>query len=395
LNPIFLTVVGAMFILCLAIVKLVIYGRKKAVLNALLCIGIFGIVWYALVYLLTVSKQIQYYPILFNKGLPLYYCVAPCFYLYIRGALDNRFERPRKLDYLHFLIALPAVASILPYTFLSLSAQSEVVAKAVADVRFAFGDSAYIVGAWHWFAFPISALVYTFLQFRFTLMVSKRGKKNLGWVYLFTGICALIFLGLLLINIAVLHNIDEAGPILTSSKFIIFLCFCFLGLSTLFFINPEFLYGFIPVAAQEKRPVLVETIAMADEVAERREEASEIKMIDSRLIEQVEICMSETGIFRRSGLTLSELSSVLDVPNHKLSELFNNHFKQNFNSYINTLRIDYILTRLDHGDWRQFTLEAIANDAGFTSRNTFFTAFKKVKGLSPSSYLSGLKASAA
>jgi len=65
------------------------------------------------------------------------------------------------------------------------------------------------------------------------------------------------------------------------------------------------------------------------------------------------------------------LALLIEAPSHKLSDLFNHHYKLNFNTYINNLRIHYIKKRLGAGEWKQFTLEAIAKDAGFSSRNTF------------------------
>ncbi|QIL38246.1 AraC family transcriptional regulator [Pedobacter sp. HDW13] len=387
LHPIFLTVIGAIFILSVVIVKLLLYGRDKFYLNFLLSLAIAGIAWYGLIYLLTNSGLIKDYPYLFNKGLPFYYTIAPCLFLYFRGSLNKEYAVFRPSHLLHFLIAIPAVISIIPYNMLSYAAQHEVVSRVVADVEFAFSDSEYIVEPWHWYVFPISALIYTILQIRLAYRASKQQKQNkqtIKWIYFFSAVCFVIFAGMLVINVSILQNRSNIWSILHEGSVVIFLCFCLLVLSFMFFLNPELIYGFTKKAVADSQNIQTDALPLAEEKAKP-------KMVDTNLAEQVAHAIKEKELFRRPGLNLSELASALEIQNHKLSELFNNHYKLNFSTYINNLRIEYIKTRLDQGDWKQLTLEAIALDAGFSSRNTFFNAFKKVMHTTPSVYLSALK----
>lgn len=358
-------------------------------LNALLIIAILGLAWHALIFLLTNSGYIKNYPQLFNKGLPLYYLISPCFYLYVRGSLNPYYAKFRKIDLLHLIIVIPGIVSIIPYNILDYNMQKEVVSKIAEDVRYGFSDAQYIVSPWHWFIFPISALVYNFLQFMLAKKASKLGvnTKTINWVYFFSGICFIIFTGMLVINISILKNLNNAWFILHQSTLILVLCSCLFILSLSFFVNPELIFGFSRNVNTEQKDLATQL-----EVDEKvSTEKLKPKVVDDKLIKQVELFIIEKEIFKQSGLTLSELASLLNVPSHKLSDLFNNHYKLNFNTYINNLRIDYVKKRLDNGDGKQFKLEAIALDAGFTSRNTFYVAFKKATGITPSAYLNELK----
>lgn len=387
LHPIFLTVIGAIFILSVVIVKLLLYGRDKFYLNFLLSLAIAGMAWYGLIYLLTNSGLIKDYPYLFNKGLPFYYTVAPCLFLYFRGSLDKEYADFKPSHLLHFLLAIPAVISIIPYNLLNYAAQHEVVSRVVADVGFAFSDSEYIVEPWHWYAFPASALIYTVLQIRLAYRASKKpgqSKQTINWIYFFSVVCFIIFAGMLVINVSILQNRSNIWSILHEGSVVMFLCFCLLVLSFMFFLSPELIYGLT------RKTVLPEVKAPTPAVL-LPEEKVRPKIVDTNLAEQVTRAIKEQELFRRPGLNLSELASTLEIQNHRLSELFNNHYQLNFSTYINNLRIEYIKARLDQGEWKQFTLEAIALDAGFSSRNTFFNAFKKVMGTTPSAYLSAIK----
>ncbi|WP_316736110.1 helix-turn-helix domain-containing protein [Pedobacter aquatilis] len=387
MHPFFLTVIGAIFILSLIVILLWIYGRDKKYLNALLGVAICGTAWYAMIFLLTSSGNIKNYPLLFNKGLPLYYAIGPCFYLYLRGELKPQFSKFNKKHLLHFLIVIPAIISVIPYNLLDIEQQQQVVSRVATDVHYAFSTDKYIVQPWHWFTFPLSALIYSILQLRLTYIIAKQKQriKVIRWAYLFSGLLAIIFLGMLLLNVAILRNANNAYFMLHRSPLILSLALTLLLLSLSFFLNPEAIFGFAlkPVA---------ETAPIGDDLIEPLPtEKRKAKPIDEKLIEQVEHHVIEKQTFKQVGLTMSELASQLDVPNHKLSDLFNNHYQSNFNNYINNLRIEYVRERLDSGDWKQYTLEAIALEAGFSSRNTFFVAFKKVMDKSPSAYLSALK----
>ena len=389
MHPFFLTVIGAIFILSLVVILLWIYGREKKYLNALLAIAIISTAWYAMIFLLTSSGQIKYYPMLFNKGLPLYYFVGPCFFLYLRGALNQKFAHFKKKHLLHFLIAIPAFISITPYNLLDIGQQQAVVNRVALDLHYTFSGEKYIVEPWHWFTFPLSGLIYSVLQLRLTYVVSKQKRKIsiIRWSYLFSGLLALIFTGMLLLNLAILQNANSAYFMLHKSPLILALSITLLLLSLTFFLNPELIFGFSIKSVELSEPTPAKSVQHEINLTEKRKN----KPVDEKLIEQVEAHLIGNQAFKQMGLTMSGLASQMQVPNHKLSELFNNYYESNFNTYINNLRIQYIKQRLDEGDWKQFKLEAIALEAGFSSRNTFFVAFKKVMDKSPSAYLSELK----
>jgi len=413
LHPFFLTAIGAIFILLLVLVKLALYSRGKVYLNSLLTVAIFGVIWYVIIYLLTNSGQISNYPILFNKGLPFYYLATPCMYLYIRGSLHPSERHFRKAHLIHLLIIIPALIAIIPYNLLSISEQQVVVNHVVKDVRYALNGDKYIVSAWHWFALPGSALIYILFQIKMIRSANKvkaKASSVIRWLYVFSGVWAVIFFTMLVVNFSILKDFNNAWYILNQSYLVFWACLLLLMLSVLFFLNPEFIYGLVRHAQQVEAdhtlvltqtnfdlqgqqlhpeiktvPGAVITDAPVSPIVKKAKNEELVKLVESQLL--------TAKLFRQSGLTLSVLSSLIGIPTHKLSDMFNSYYGVNFNVYINNLRIEYVKQRLHNGDWKQYTLEAIGLDAGFSSRNTFFVAFKKVTGLNPSAYLSGLKES--
>lgn len=96
--------------------------------------------------------------------------------------------------------------------------------------------------------------------------------------------------------------------------------------------------------------------------------------------------MEEEHIFRDGALTLPALARRMDLSPHNLSEVINTRFGQNFFDLVNSYRVREVCERLADPAAKQFTILAIAFDAGFNSKTSFNTIFKKHVGITPSAY---------
>jgi AraC-like DNA-binding protein len=95
--------------------------------------------------------------------------------------------------------------------------------------------------------------------------------------------------------------------------------------------------------------------------------------------------------FLAGGYKIKDLSLQLNIPIYLISTFINQEYGKNFNEFINDYRLDYVKDLLEESpDSQNFTLEAIAQSAGFNSRNTFIGAVKKKFGMTPTSYFSKL-----
>lgn len=63
---------------------------------------------------------------------------------------------------------------------------------------------------------------------------------------------------------------------------------------------------------------------------------------------------------------------------------------QSFNDYRNEWRIKHSKKLIAEGKADELTLEAIGILSGFSTRNTFFNAFKRSEGISPGAYVEQL-----
>ena len=106
---------------------------------------------------------------------------------------------------------------------------------------------------------------------------------------------------------------------------------------------------------------------------------------------QVKTKMEVDKLFLNPELNMKTLSHILNIPSYKLSEVINRHFNQNFFDMVNTYRVQYAQEKLNSGDYKHYTLEAVAEECGFGSKTSFNRAFKKHTGHTPSQFAKTMK----
>ena len=92
--------------------------------------------------------------------------------------------------------------------------------------------------------------------------------------------------------------------------------------------------------------------------------------------------------FLNKELNSNQVSVALKIPSRELSFIINNHFGQRFTDFLNKYRIEHITKKINKEYLSNFTIEAIASEAGFASKSTFNLAFKKYHQCTPTEYLS-------
>lgn len=86
-------------------------------------------------------------------------------------------------------------------------------------------------------------------------------------------------------------------------------------------------------------------------------------------------------------ITLGKLSSMLEVRPEFLSEVINREMNRNFFDFINHYRIEEFKAQVMRTDKRHFSILGLAYECGFNSKASFYRAFGKFEGLSPTQYM--------
>lgn len=96
--------------------------------------------------------------------------------------------------------------------------------------------------------------------------------------------------------------------------------------------------------------------------------------------------------FLDSNVSLPSVAGRFKTNTKYLSYVINKHKKKDFSSYINELKIHYIIEKLkSEPKYRSYKISYLAEECRFSSHSKFTTTFKTVTGLSPSVFLSCLE----
>ena len=109
----------------------------------------------------------------------------------------------------------------------------------------------------------------------------------------------------------------------------------------------------------------------------------------SRIAKKVEAAMETDKLYLDPNLSLRTLAKHVAVPPNYVSQTLNGHIGETFFDYINRWRIEYAKPLLADSDE---TVLNITYDAGFNSRSSFYKAFKKETGQTPTAYRTSARA---
>ena len=85
-------------------------------------------------------------------------------------------------------------------------------------------------------------------------------------------------------------------------------------------------------------------------------------------------------------LKLSDLAAEIGHNERMVSKAINKFGSGNFNKFINTFRVDHSKNLLIGGEYDHYTIEAIAEESGFSNKVSFYNSFKSHVGMSPSEF---------
>src|SRR5690554_7649728 len=96
--------------------------------------------------------------------------------------------------------------------------------------------------------------------------------------------------------------------------------------------------------------------------------------------------------FLSPNMKFSTLVSFLDTNPKYLNHFLKTNYNTDYNTYINDLRINYIVEQLKtKPTYRKYKISHLAKESGFSSHSNFSANFKRVTQLSPSEYIEKVK----
>jgi len=110
-------------------------------------------------------------------------------------------------------------------------------------------------------------------------------------------------------------------------------------------------------------------------------------MVDLDMIAKLNSVIETDKVHLNPKLSLQELAKMLDVNETVLSITINDHYKKNFRSLINELRVKEVKNRLLNEGSGNLSLLGLATECGFNSEASFYRIFKATTGSTPKQFL--------
>lgn len=95
----------------------------------------------------------------------------------------------------------------------------------------------------------------------------------------------------------------------------------------------------------------------------------------------------EKKSYLNSKLNLESLAIEVGVNEKYLSKLINHFAATNFNDFINKFRLEAFKQNLEKKEFQNYSILGMALEAGFSSKSTFYKAFKRHESISPKEYI--------
>jgi AraC-like DNA-binding protein len=360
------------------------FGIKKSPTNLPLAFGQITLAMGIWVSFAIVSKLLVHWPFLFRTGSFFAILFVPLPFLYVRYYTQQRSWK--WYDILHFIPALIYLIDFWPIFILTNEQKLALILQEINDLNLfvQLRETRFFSPGFHqtfrtilfsgyWLAQCF--ILHRWLKKQTTLSNADRVWKNWIIVYLFfqAGLWLPFYLTFIWIDKALTYHMVQT----TGATWLVLS-------SILLFWYPSLLHGQQPYKAPGKSRKLKQAVGENGySQAPEGQKLEDIKIV-------VDQGLDEDLLFLKPGFTINEFSKDIGIPVYQISKCITHYTGMGFIDLVNQKRIHYCIQKLDAGAWKNFKVEAIAQECGFNNRNSFTNAFKKFKGVFPSEYKAGL-----
>lgn len=311
-------------------------------------------------------------PWLYKLLMPFSFLAPVLGYWYVNGTLHN-LDKLRLFDYIHLVLFALVIVHYLPFYFLPIEEKRQVVASVIDNNANAVNDSN------GWIFSELQILIIRAIQTAFYVMLSwriiqtfivehseledRRTKTVINWLkffvrmkgaYLTAVVLCYLLLGLQFKNVFFNEFIAQVLFLLTAALVFV--------LSSYLLLHPKAL---LSIEKPIRAGVLNDSLSL------------------DQLIDRIrfERWYSETE------LTQPVLLKRLDIKAIDFSLLLKNAGYENFNAFVNTLRLEAFISRASTDEVQRNSIEGIAQACGFRSSSTFYRVFKEKYNCTPRQFL--------
>jgi AraC-like DNA-binding protein len=336
------------------------------------------------------------------QTLPVYYLAPPMIYFYVRSTLrDDNTLRPK--DYLHFLPALIGLISVIPYIF------SDFEYKVTIAQAFIDDPNNIKTVKTHWFypnyinviMRPILFFGYGIASMMMILIYSKKKRtyspiiqknKILRWLTTISVVAVMISFCYMWMTYVFFTTENFGRDSFNKLNITYITGFVYALIPLMIFIFPDILYG-IPRARtlNNEKSLKSKKVVSKDKVNSETElsqfNPSEFDEDPLNEIAAMIVSYFETKKpFVKHDFSIQDLVNDLKIQKHHAYYCFNTLLNEKFTTMRTKYRVEHAKEILTNGDISINTIESMGLMSGFSSKSSFFSAFREVTGITPNEY---------
>jgi AraC-like DNA-binding protein len=365
-------------------------GASKQYSNHLLRLFLLVFSLFAVQNMFQHTGSVLAYPFMYRIFKPMHYLIGPLFFLYIRAMLQpgSTFRRAHLLHGIPFLIHL---IDFIPFYSMPLAQKRLLIEASLLNPETAYLNAVgFLPIAFHHIMVALSMTTYLsltgrqiYMALRSASSMANRPENNVvrRWIVLFWCLLALFFI-IWQAVFGLRGHLSNVHVFTVQTTLVAF--FLLINGMALFF-YPGILYGF-QVAGSINQDAWQRPKPDPSEPEERSAEQGVMLTPERRKLykETLETLVETEKPYLNPNLTLTDLASATQISYIYLSAVINHEYGMNFRDYINRYRVEHMKQLMVDPDASQYTLEAMAQMAGFGSRVTCSRAFQKFERCTPS-----------
>jgi AraC-like DNA-binding protein len=324
------------------------------------------------------TRYILLYPHLTQVATPFHFLFGPIILLYIK-ITTSRKTRLQKKDLLHFIPFGLCAAYYLPLYMQSRENKINYMMAAFEN----YPPTEWRIRS---LLLLIQALPYLALTLWIFLAHSRTSKDpssvsklNLLWLRIFI-VMLLIIMGIGLFRLT--YNFSAETMLLIPLCFSIIVYVAgYLALK-----HPEALTKHSEALTKHSEAL---TVVDSSPPLKKYEKSNLTPQRAEAYLKRLLQLMETEKPYREGDLTLQKLAERLSIPVNHLSQIVNELLGQNFFDFINSYRVKEAQMLLVDPAKRHYTVIAIAEEVGFSSKSAFNAVFKKHVNMTPSEFRKG------
>lgn len=312
--------------------------------------------------------------IFFRFGRITGFILGPSVYFYVRSSLHKDF----KMLPIHWLSFLPALLDFvffhIPLLMINSDLKIEYFSQFIETGIFRNKGDYQLVSILK----VLHSIFYGIISLRIILQYRKHLTETTSFIDSSYHRWLLIFCSFLIYPFFILFVfVFSTGENINLGAFYFGFVFYIVSVFVSTLLKPELFYIFphqmlLPDSPEEKH--------LKYENSNLKEENKEMYL--KKLLDHFE----QESPYLSPDLTLANVAEHTKISSNYLSQVINEKLNCTFLDFVNSYRVETAKKLLSEDANKNFTILSIAYDAGFNSKSTFYSAFKKHVGTTPSGY---------